>query len=117
MERVGLIFKKTNGDYELVENKKLDVLLPHLYGKEKKTNLRYTFYLTFLVTSLLLFVSYIIFLPQEYLMTISLALFFLLFSVIAFTVEIIGNIRLMIFIRKIIKARARYSELYQEKVK
>ena len=48
---LGLIFRNSDGLYEIVKDRKLHVLLPHLLEKENKHVLRSFFYLSFLITS------------------------------------------------------------------
>ena len=106
LERMGLVSKNSNGKYELIEIMKLDILLSHLFGKQKKASFRHAFYLTFLTASFLLFVYYIVFIPQEPFMTMSLSFSFLLFSLIAIIFEAIDNKRLMAFIKRVLTSRA-----------
>jgi len=105
LEQMGLAFLNTEGKYELVEDRKMDILLPHLLHKEKIATLRRAFYLTLLFTSLFVFIFYITYLPQEPSTTIYFSLFFLLFSLFALTAEIIYRFRLTRFIKKILRAR------------
>lgn len=106
LERMGLVSKNSNGKYELIEIMKLDVLLSHLFGKQKKTSVRHVFYLTFLITSFLLFVFYVVFIPQEPFMTISLSFSFLLFSLIVIVFEAINNMRFRAFVKSALASRA-----------
>jgi hypothetical protein len=105
LEQMGLAFKNTEGEYKQVEDRKMDVLLPHLLRKEKIATLRRAFYLALLFTSLFVFIFYITYLPQEPSTTIYFSFFFLLFSLIALTVEAIYRFRLTRFIKKILGAR------------
>lgn len=109
MERLGFIFKNPNGTYEIVEEKKLDVLLPYMLEKEKKASLRHVFYLGFLITSIIAFFLYIELLSHESLTNIYLALSYVLFSMIAFMIEVLNGLDLMSFIRKVLEARLKLS--------
>ena len=40
LKQMGLVFKNTEGEYELVEDRKMDILLPHLLHKDKIATLR-----------------------------------------------------------------------------
>lgn len=105
LEKLGLINKKPDGAYELIEDKKLDVLLPYLLKEEKKATLRRVFYLGFVISSLLIFLFYLRFLPQEPSTTISVSLWFVLFSLFAFMVEVVYGLNNMSFIQKLLEAR------------
>ncbi len=105
LEKLGLINKKPDGAYELIEDKKLDVLLPYLLEEAKKATLRHIFYLGFVISSLLIFLFYLKFLPQGPSTTISVSLWFVLFSLFAFMVEVVYSSSHMSFIQKLLEAR------------
>jgi len=109
MAQMGLIFKSVEGEYELVDDRKLDILLPHLLQKEKSATLRRLFYLAFLITFFSILSFYYTFLPQEPFTTISFSFAIISFSLIAFTVEAVKRFHLMSFMGKILLARSRIS--------
>ena len=107
--QMGLILKSMEGEYEPVDNKILDVLLPYLLQKEKSATLRRLFYLTFLITFFSILSFYYTFLPQEPFTTTSFSFAFISFSLIAFTVEAIKRLHLMSFMKKILVVRLKIS--------
>jgi len=105
MVQMDLIFKSIEGEYELVDDRKLDILLPHLLQKEKSATLRRLFYLTFLITFFSILSFYYAFLPQGPFTTISFSFTIISFALIAFTVEAVKRFHLMSFMGKILVAR------------
>jgi len=105
LEKLGLVYKKPDGVYELIEDKKLDVLLSYLLEKEKDATLRRVFYFGFVISSLLTFLFYVGFMPQELLTTISISLCFILFSVLIFMIEVLYSLGYMSFIQKLLEVR------------
>lgn len=97
----GLV-KKKEGKYELIEDKKLDVVLSYLLRQDKYSQMRLFFYFSFLIASFLLILIYKEYMPQSLLTTSYLSFVFCLFSIIAIAIEIIKNIQLMSFYEKII---------------
>jgi hypothetical protein len=100
---LGLIFRNSDGLYEIVKDRKLHVLLPHLLEKENKHVLRSFFYLSFLITSFFIFLYYIFALPKNHLTLTYLFTSFIFFSLIAFIFDLIKRMNDLSFIKKIIK--------------
>jgi len=101
MERMGLVVKNKD-KHELVVDRKHKVILRYLLRKGKSTQIRSVFYISFLITSFLIFLNYIKFIPSEPLTTLYLSSFFSIFSIFAFIIELIMNKNLMSFFKKII---------------
>jgi len=101
MERMGLVVKNKD-KHELVVDKKHEVILQYLLRKGKSAQIRSVFYISFLITSFLIFLYYINFIPIEPLTTLYLSSFFCIFSIFAFVIEIIINKNLISFFKKII---------------
>ena len=95
----GLV-KKKEDQYELIEDKKMDVILSYLLRKEKYSQLRLVFYFSFLMASLLLFLIYNKYMPHNVLTITYLSFLFCIFSIIAVTIELIKNMKLISFYRK-----------------
>ncbi len=101
MERMGLVVKNKD-KHELVVDRKHEVLLRYLLRKGKSAQIRSVFYISFLITSFLIFLYYIKFIPSEPLTTLYLSSFFIIFSIFAFIIELIMNKNLISFFKKII---------------
>jgi hypothetical protein len=102
---LGLLFVNDNGEYELVEEKKLYILLSHFIGIERKTILRYSFYLGFIITSLIIFLYYVNYIPIEQFTLIVISGSFLIFSSIVYIFEMINVFRFKSYIQNIFDAR------------
>ena len=101
LENKGLI-KKEEDKYELIDDKKLDVFLSYLLRKEKYSQMRLVFYFSFLIASFLLFLVYNKYMPHNILTSTNLSFFFCIFSIIAITIELIKNMKLISFYKEII---------------
>lgn len=101
LEYNGLI-KKKEDKYELIEDKKLTVVLLYLLRKDKYSQMRLVFYFSFLIASLLLFIIYKEHMPHNFLTTTYLYFFSSLLSISAITIELIKNMQLMSLYKKII---------------
>lgn len=101
LENKGLV-KKEEDKYELIDDKKLDVCLSYLLRKEKYSQMRLVFYFSFLIASFLLFLVYNKYMPHNILTSTNLSFFFCIFSIIAITIELIKNMKLISFYKEII---------------
>jgi len=102
LENMGLI-KKNEKKYEIIENKKLEVILSYLLRKDKYFQTRLVFYLSFFIVSFSLFLIYNKYLTYNILTTTNLFFFFGIFSIVAITIELIINMKTISFYRKLIE--------------
>ena len=100
LENMGLI-KKNENNYELIENKKLKVILSYLLRKDKYSQTRLVFYLSFFIVSFSLFLIYNKYLTYNILTTTNLFFFFCIFSIVAITIELTINMKTISFYRKL----------------
>lgn len=100
LENMGLV-KKEEDKYEVIEDKKLDVILSYLLRKDKYSQMRLVFYLSLLIVSFLLFLIYNKYMPHNILTTTNLSFFFCIFSIIAITIELIINMKIISFYQKL----------------
>ncbi|MCK5616475.1 hypothetical protein KAR91_82195, partial [Candidatus Pacearchaeota archaeon] len=100
LENMGLV-KKEEDKYKVIEDKKLDVILSYLLRKDKYSQMRLVFYLSLLIVSFLLFLIYNKYMPHNILTTTNLSFFFCIFSIIAITIELIINMKIISFYQKL----------------
>lgn len=102
MENMGLI-KKNENNYELIEEKKLEVILSYLLRKDKYSQTRLVFFLSFFIISFSLFLIYNEYMTYNILTTTNLFFFFCIFSITAITIELTINMKTISFYRKLLK--------------
>ena len=103
LEELGLVKKNIDNSYELVESKKVYVLFYYIYNKIRLSNFIRAFYLSFSLTSMISFIYYVNFLPNNYDTTIFFTFIFIIFTTIFCIIEVVFGTLQVNFIKKILK--------------
>lgn len=102
LEKLELVNKNINNSYELVENKKLYVLLYNIYTKIRLSNIIRVFFLSLSLTSFLSFIIYLEFLPQNSQTTITISIVIFILTLTFCMIEVVIGTMQMIFMKKIL---------------
>ena len=103
MVNIGVVNKNPEGKYIIVEDKILDVMLTHFLSINIQNLMRYAFYCSFLFTSLIFYILYILFLPRTDFTTICFTLSIVIFSITIIMIEILQGLRHKALLNNLLK--------------